>query len=184
MTKTQVGVCSCLTSLYFCSVLASRVSHASTVALLLRRAGSRSCRSAGGNVARLVSWAGEGWGGGEGGVCHAIQSGVEGLLEKEEGKHSVHNTDVIRPMLLCSEWWNIYVTCIMYVDDMHMIWKAMTHEELHTAHAYSNWHWHDWHFSYVNAAYSAVNQFKSFRFQSWKKKKRWYGNKTELVWNN
>lgn len=45
----------CLTSLYFCSVLASLVSHASTVALLLRRAGSRSCRSAGGSVARLVS---------------------------------------------------------------------------------------------------------------------------------
>lgn len=31
-----------LTSRYFCSVLASLVSHASTVALLLRRAGSRS----------------------------------------------------------------------------------------------------------------------------------------------
>lgn len=45
----------CLTSLYFCSVLASLVSHVSTVALLLRRAGSRSCRSAGGSVARLVS---------------------------------------------------------------------------------------------------------------------------------
>lgn len=50
-----VCVCSCHTNLYFCSVLASLVSHDSTVALLLRRAGSRSCLSAGGSVARLVS---------------------------------------------------------------------------------------------------------------------------------
>lgn len=50
------------TSLYFCSVLASLVSHASTVFFLLRRAGSRSCRSAGGSVARLASWAEKGWG--------------------------------------------------------------------------------------------------------------------------
>lgn len=45
------------TSLYFCRVLASRVSQASTVALLLSRLGSRSCRSAGGSVARLDNWA-------------------------------------------------------------------------------------------------------------------------------
>lgn len=50
------------TSRYFCSVLASRVNHASTVALLLRRVGSRSCRSAGGSVAKLDSWAVWGWG--------------------------------------------------------------------------------------------------------------------------
>lgn len=43
------------TSLYFCRVLASLVSQASTVALLLRRLGSRSCLSAGGSVARLES---------------------------------------------------------------------------------------------------------------------------------
>lgn len=54
----QVG----FTSRYFCSVLASRVNHASTVLLLLRRVGSRSCRSAGGSVAKLDSWAVWGWG--------------------------------------------------------------------------------------------------------------------------
>lgn len=60
MCVLTVGAYLCLTSLYFCSVLASLVSHASTVALLLRRAGSRSCLSAGGSVAKLVSWAEEG----------------------------------------------------------------------------------------------------------------------------
>lgn len=45
------------TSLYFCSVLASLVSQVSTVALLLCRVVSRWVRSAGGNEARLLSWA-------------------------------------------------------------------------------------------------------------------------------
>lgn len=45
------------TSLYFCSVLASLVSQASTVALLLCRVVSRWVRSADGSEARLLSWA-------------------------------------------------------------------------------------------------------------------------------
>lgn len=55
------GVCEmwvpCLhTSLYFCSVLASLVSQASTVALLLCRVVSRWERSAGGSDDRLLNW--------------------------------------------------------------------------------------------------------------------------------
>lgn len=68
--KIKATCWSHLTSLYFCSVLASLVSHASTVARLLRRVGSLSCRSAGGSVARLVSWAGEG-----SGWCHSEGEG-------------------------------------------------------------------------------------------------------------
>lgn len=45
------------TSLYFCSVLASLVSHVSTVTLLLCRVVSRWVRSAGGREVRLLSWA-------------------------------------------------------------------------------------------------------------------------------
>lgn len=55
--NSSVAVQCLHTSLYFCSVLASLASQASTVALLVCRVVSRWVRSAGGNEERLLSWA-------------------------------------------------------------------------------------------------------------------------------
>lgn len=52
---SEVLMCVCVTCLYFCSVLASRVIQASSVAFLLCKLASLCTRSAGAKLAKLLN---------------------------------------------------------------------------------------------------------------------------------